>query len=106
MVDQSRRRFTALMLGGVVAGMGGAAYAAVPAYRLFCQVTGFGGATVGVSFPKYGVNCAAKDFGVAILDYLFRVVLRFIRIVRDSISLRLQFLDCGMQLWNGCADIG
>jgi cytochrome c oxidase assembly protein subunit 11 len=44
-VDQSRRRFTALMLGGVVAGMGGAAYAAVPAYRLFCQVTGFGGTT-------------------------------------------------------------
>ena len=43
MVDQSRRRFTALMLGGVVVGMGGAAYAAVPAYRLFCQVTGFGG---------------------------------------------------------------
>ena len=45
MVDQSRRRFTALMLGGVVVGMGGAAYAAVPAYRLFCQVTGFGGTT-------------------------------------------------------------
>jgi len=44
-VDQSRRRFTALMLGGVVVGMGGAAYAAVPAYRLFCQVTGFGGTT-------------------------------------------------------------
>lgn len=45
MVDQSKRRFTALMLGGVVVGMGGAAYAAVPAYRLFCQVTGFGGTT-------------------------------------------------------------
>ncbi|MEK9944564.1 MAG: cytochrome c oxidase assembly protein [Alphaproteobacteria bacterium] len=45
MVDESKRRFTALMLGGVVVGMGGAAYAAVPAYRLFCQVTGFGGTT-------------------------------------------------------------
>ncbi|MDA0368521.1 MAG: cytochrome c oxidase assembly protein [Proteobacteria bacterium] len=45
MVDQSRRRFTGLLLGGVVVGMGGAAYAAVPAYRLFCQVTGFGGTT-------------------------------------------------------------
>jgi cytochrome c oxidase assembly protein subunit 11 len=45
LVDQSKRRFTALMLGGVVVGMGGAAYAAVPAYRLFCQVTGFGGTT-------------------------------------------------------------
>jgi cytochrome c oxidase assembly protein subunit 11 len=45
LVDQSKRRFTALMLGSVVVGMGGAAYAAVPAYRLFCQVTGFGGTT-------------------------------------------------------------
>lgn len=45
MVDHSKRRFTALALTGVVAGMGGAAFAAVPAYRLFCQVTGFGGTT-------------------------------------------------------------
>jgi cytochrome c oxidase assembly protein subunit 11 len=45
LVDQSKRRFTAVLLGGVVVGMGGAAYAAVPAYRLFCQVTGFGGTT-------------------------------------------------------------
>ena len=45
MVDQRKRRFTAVLLGGVVVGMGGAAYAAVPAYRLFCQVTGFGGTT-------------------------------------------------------------
>jgi len=44
-VDQSKRRFTALALTGVVAGMGGAAFAAVPAYRLFCAVTGFGGTT-------------------------------------------------------------
>jgi cytochrome c oxidase assembly protein subunit 11 len=44
-VDHSKRRFTALALTGVVAGMGGAAFAAVPAYRLFCQVTGFGGTT-------------------------------------------------------------
>jgi cytochrome c oxidase assembly protein subunit 11 len=45
LVDQRKRRFTAVLLGGVVVGMGGAAYAAVPAYRLFCQVTGFGGTT-------------------------------------------------------------
>lgn len=45
MVDVTRRRMTGLMLGGVVAGMGGAAYAAVPLYRVFCQVTGFGGTT-------------------------------------------------------------
>lgn len=45
MVDHSKRRFTALALTGVVGGMGGAAFAAVPAYRWFCQVTGFGGTT-------------------------------------------------------------
>lgn len=37
---------------GVVAGMTGAAFAAVPLYRLFCQVTGFGGTTqVAESLP-------------------------------------------------------
>ena len=45
MVDVTRRRITGLMLGGVVAGMGGMAYAAVPLYRVFCQVTGYGGTT-------------------------------------------------------------
>jgi cytochrome c oxidase assembly protein subunit 11 len=36
---------TALLLAGIVVGMIGAAYAAVPIYALFCQVTGFGGTT-------------------------------------------------------------
>lgn len=42
-----RRRNAAVVLLslGVVAGMVGLAYASVPLYRLFCQVTGFGGAT-------------------------------------------------------------
>ena len=40
-----RRAATALILGGVVCGMVGLAFAAVPLYRLFCQVTGFGGTT-------------------------------------------------------------
>ncbi len=35
----------ALILGGVVCGMVGLAFGAVPLYRLFCQVTGFGGTT-------------------------------------------------------------
>jgi len=30
---------------GIVVGMAGLAYAAVPLYRLFCQITGFGGTT-------------------------------------------------------------
>lgn len=33
----------ALMLAGLVAGMTGLAFASVPLYRLFCQVTGYGG---------------------------------------------------------------
>ena len=40
-----RRTMTALILGGVVCGMVGLSFGAVPLYRLFCQVTGFGGTT-------------------------------------------------------------
>jgi len=36
---------TALLLSGLVCGMVGLAFASVPLYRLFCQVTGFGGTT-------------------------------------------------------------
>ena len=41
------RRHTrlAVTLAGIVAGMLGLSYAAVPLYRIFCQVTGFGGTT-------------------------------------------------------------
>ena len=35
----------ALMCGGLVVGMVGMAYASVPLYRIFCQVTGYGGTT-------------------------------------------------------------
>ena len=35
----------ALSLGALVVGMVMLAYASVPLYRLFCQVTGFGGTT-------------------------------------------------------------
>lgn len=45
MIDRRRHRVTAIMLVGVVVTMGAAAYAAVPLYQLFCQVTGFGGTT-------------------------------------------------------------
>jgi cytochrome c oxidase assembly protein subunit 11 len=43
----TRRRNAAVVLLslGVAAGMVGLAYASVPLYRLFCQVTGYGGAT-------------------------------------------------------------
>ncbi|MDP6343001.1 MAG: cytochrome c oxidase assembly protein [Alphaproteobacteria bacterium] len=42
---RARNRLTGLLAAAVVLGMVGAAYAAVPLYRLFCQVTGFGGTT-------------------------------------------------------------
>lgn len=43
----------AAVLALVVAGMVGAAYAAVPLYELFCQATGFGGTTqVATANPK------------------------------------------------------
>jgi cytochrome c oxidase assembly protein subunit 11 len=40
-----RNRRTALMLASVIAGMLGLTAASVPLYRLFCQVTGYGGTT-------------------------------------------------------------
>lgn len=40
-----RQKVTAFVLTGVVAGMLGMSYAAVPLYRIFCQVTGYGGTT-------------------------------------------------------------
>jgi len=38
-----RHRRTAVWLSAIVVGMTGMAYAAVPLYRMFCQVTGYGG---------------------------------------------------------------
>ena len=36
---------TAAIMAGVAVGMVGMSFAAVPLYRAFCQVTGFGGTT-------------------------------------------------------------
>jgi cytochrome c oxidase assembly protein subunit 11 len=40
-----RSRIIVISLVGLVIAMGGLAFASVPLYRLFCQVTGFGGVT-------------------------------------------------------------
>ena len=40
---KSRHSLVALSLAGLVAGMVGLSFAAVPLYRMFCQVTGYGG---------------------------------------------------------------
>jgi cytochrome c oxidase assembly protein subunit 11 len=45
LVSFNRNRWVAYALTGMVATMVGAAYAAVPLYALFCQVTGYGGTT-------------------------------------------------------------
>ena len=42
---RSSHRMTALVLSGVILGMVGLTAASVPLYRLFCQVTGYGGTT-------------------------------------------------------------
>lgn len=41
----TRNRNTAVLCSAIVAGMVALSFAAVPLYRLFCQVTGFGGTT-------------------------------------------------------------
>ena len=42
---QGAKNIVALLLVGLVAGMVGLSFAAVPLYRLFCQATGYGGTT-------------------------------------------------------------
>lgn len=62
MIRAPRRNiFLALALAGFVAGMVGMAYAAVPLYRMFCQVTGFGGTTQVSLAPPAEIPAAAKD---------------------------------------------
>lgn len=45
MVNEAKNKRVALMATSLVVAMVGLAYASVPLYRLFCQVTGFGGTT-------------------------------------------------------------
>ena len=44
-LSNRRKRMMLVILGGVVCGMVGLSFAAVPLYDLFCSVTGFGGTT-------------------------------------------------------------
>lgn len=51
-VSERRNAATGLVLAGVALGMVGMAFAAVPLYSLFCQVTGYGGTSqVAVAAP-------------------------------------------------------
>lgn len=47
----------------LVAGMGGLAYASVPLYKLFCQVTGYGGTTRAVQSAD-GIKVIDRDMNV------------------------------------------
>ncbi|HYD44321.1 MAG TPA: cytochrome c oxidase assembly protein [Phenylobacterium sp.] len=47
-----KNRKVALICAGVFAGMVGLAYASVPLYRAFCQITGFDGTTMRASAPS------------------------------------------------------
>lgn len=60
--NANKNRRVAVMAASVVIGMVGLAYASVPLYRLFCQVTGFGGTTqVAASAP---VTISGKSISV------------------------------------------
>ncbi len=64
-IDAARRRNarTGVVLTGIVAGMIGLSFASVPLYRLFCQVTGFGGTTqVAETAPGAVAERARQDF--------------------------------------------
>jgi cytochrome c oxidase assembly protein subunit 11 len=51
----ARNRRVALVCAAVAFGMIGLAYASVPLYRLFCQVTGFGGTTQRAEKPASSI---------------------------------------------------
>jgi cytochrome c oxidase assembly protein subunit 11 len=54
-VSPRSNRRVAAMCAGIVAGMVGLSFASVPLYRLFCQVTGYGGTTQVAEAPAGAV---------------------------------------------------
>ena len=79
---KNRRLMFGLLL--VVGGMVGASYAAVPLYRIFCQVTGYGGTPNVASGPSATVSdrmmSVRFDSSVNGLDWGFQPAQREIRI--------------------------
>ena len=67
-VDQAEKKVgsnanIAVLCLSLVAGMAGLAYASVPLYKLFCQVTGYGGTTKAVESAD-GINVIDRDIKV------------------------------------------
>jgi cytochrome c oxidase assembly protein subunit 11 len=77
--DHKSNTKIAVICGGVVFGMVGMAYAAVPLYAIFCQVTGFGGTTQRAEGPASAVieRKIAVEFDANVnrdLDWSFKPV--------------------------------
>jgi cytochrome c oxidase assembly protein subunit 11 len=64
MATQRAKLRTGLMAGVAAAAMVGLAYASVPLYQLFCQVTGFGGTTMKVAESELPAKPLAKTISV------------------------------------------
>ncbi|MFK7902985.1 MAG: cytochrome c oxidase assembly protein [Nitratireductor sp.] len=62
-INQPNNGRVVTMCLGMVLGMGGLAYASVPLYELFCQVTGFGGTTQ-VAKSTDGIQVIDRDVKV------------------------------------------
>lgn len=92
---KDRKNLVALICAAVVMGMTGAAFAAVPLYRLFCQVTGFDGTVK-----------KAEAAPTEILDQ--SVLIRFDTNVRnlpmdfkaEQVSQRVRIGETGMAYFN------
>jgi cytochrome c oxidase assembly protein subunit 11 len=81
----SNRRLL-MILALVVSGMVGLAYASVPLYQLFCQVTGYGGTT----------QVAEKTGETVILDHPVKV--RFDANVSPALNWRFEAVDAPLTL--------
>lgn len=81
-----RRGATALALTAVVAGMVGLSFASVPLYRMFCQVTGYGGtptiaAPAHTALPSDAIITVRFDANVnSKLPWAFRPVQREVEV--------------------------
>lgn len=82
LASKNRRLMVGLLV--VVGGMVGASYAAVPLYRIFCQVTGFGGTPSVARAPSATVSDRMMnirfDSTVNGLDWAFQPVRREVRV--------------------------
>jgi cytochrome c oxidase assembly protein subunit 11 len=61
---EARKRGTAIVLVAVIGGMLGLTAASVPLYRLFCQVTGYGGTTQRAEQPVGGATAGDRTVTV------------------------------------------